>query len=337
MIQVVLYYIVFLVLIGIMIVTKRRRWIYLIVFLWIGLIRIPVNELQITMLDVSQGDSIYIKTPKNTHILIDGGSSDVKKIGQYRIEPFLKAQGVYQLDYAVLTHMDDDHINGIVELLEKMENCEGREGAGQGISGTLLLRARYDGTIIVRNLILPETSQVDETYQKIELLAQQKGVPIIYFGTGDCIEEGTVRITCLHPNYEYVTDSKNDTSIVLELRYEKFTALFLGDLESKGEQELIKNKHLLAKSYQLIKVGHHGSKYSTSEEFLAQIRARYALISSGYNNRYGHPHKEVLERLEAYGVKYYTTIGEGAITIRTDGEKMWWSYSKKEWQMSAIP
>ena len=86
----------------------------------------------------------------------------------------------------------------------------------------------------------------------------------------------------------------------------------------------MKSEDLLASSYQLIKIGHHGSKYSTSEEFLSRVRARYALISSGYNNRYGHPHTEVLERLEAYGVEYYTTIQEGAITVRTDGEKMWW-------------
>ena len=348
--QIVLYYVVVIGIIQLAIKTRHKKMIYIIAFLWVLLIRLPSTNLTMTMLDISQGDSIYIKTPKGVSILIDGGSSDVKAIGQYRIEPFLKAQGVRIIDYVVLTHMDADHINGVMELMEGMPDAAGIGGRKreQTRLSSLNSLAFYDGQVGIQNLILSDTSFIDETYKKIEELAERKGITLHYFGRGDTIAEGELTLTCLHPYAEYNTDSKNDTSIVLELTYRNFDALLLGDLESGGESELIKlaKEELLAgdnqnsnqtsdeemtkgqltvnkRRYDIIKIAHHGSKYSTSDEFLEYYGARIAWISSGYGNRYGHPHKELLDRLKENHIPYRWTVNEGAITIRTDGERMW--------------
>lgn len=348
--QIVIYYVVVIGIIQLAIKTKHKKMIYIIAFLWVLLIRVPSTNLTMTMLDISQGDSIYIKTPKGVSILIDGGSSDVKAIGQYRIEPFLKAQGVRIIDYAVLTHMDADHINGVMELMEGMPDAAGIGGRkrGQTRLSSLNSLAFYDGQVGIQNLILSDTSFIDETYKKIEELAGRKGITLHYFGRGDTITEGELTLTCLHPYAEYNTDSKNDTSIVLELTYRNFDALLLGDLESGGENELINlaKEELLAgdnqnsnqtseedttksqltvgkRRYDIIKIAHHGSKYSTSDEFLEYYGARIAWISSGYGNRYGHPHKELLDRLKENQITYRWTVKDGAITIRTDGERMW--------------
>lgn len=348
--QIVIYYVVVIGIIQLAIKTKHKKMIYIIAFLWVLLIRLPSTNLTMTMLDISQGDSIYIKTPKGVSILIDGGSSDVKAIGQYRIEPFLKAQGVRIIDYAVLTHMDADHINGVMELMEGMPDAAGIGGRmrGQTRLSSLNSLAFYDGQVGIQNLILSDTSFIDETYKKIEELAGRKGITLHYFGRGDTITEGELTLTCLHPYAEYNTDSKNDTSIVLELTYRNFDALLLGDLESGGENELINlaKEELLAgdnqnsnqtseedttksqltvgkRRYDIIKIAHHGSKYSTSDEFLEYYGARIAWISSGYGNRYGHPHKELLDRLKENQITYRWTVKDGAITIRTDGERMW--------------
>lgn len=348
-VQIVLYYVVVIAIIQITVITKRKKMIYIVACLWILLFRIPSMNLTMTMLDISQGDSIYIKTPKGTSILVDGGSSDVKAIGKYRIEPFLKAQGVGIIDYVVLTHMDADHINGVMEIMEGMPDIGGKEDTKRGQTGVSSLKALafYDGQVGIQNLILSETSLIDETYTQIEELAKRKGIMLHYFGKGDTIKEGELTITCLHPYIEYKTDSTNDTSIVLDLNYGSFDALLLGDLESGGESELIKlakeeltfgdnissnqtpeketNDQLAVgqKRYDIIKIAHHGSKYSTSDEFLRYYGARIAWISSGFGNRYGHPHKELLDRLKENQIPYKWTGNEGAITIKTDGMRMW--------------
>ena len=348
-VQIVLYYVVVIAIIQITVITKRKKIIYIVACLWILLFRIPSMNLTMTMLDISQGDSIYIKTPKGTSILVDGGSSDVKAIGKYRIEPFLKAQGVGIIDYVVLTHMDADHINGVMEIMEGMPDIGGKEDTKRGQTGVSSLKALafYDGQVGIQNLILSETSLIDETYTQIGELAKRKGIMLHYFGKGDTIKEGELTITCLHPYIEYKTDSTNDTSIVLDFNYGSFDALLLGDLESGGESELIKlakeeltsgdnissnqtpeketNDQLAVgqKRYDIIKIAHHGSKYSTSDEFLRYYGARIAWISSGFGNRYGHPHKELLDRLKENQIPYKWTGNEGAITIKTDGMRMW--------------
>lgn len=300
MIQMVVYYAALFAVVGLIKKYKEEKRIFLILLLLLTIFIRPIqSELEITFLDVGQGDGIFIKTPENTTYFLDGGSSDVSLVGKYRMISFLKAQGVKRLNYAMITHTDKDHISGIIELMEASAEKNG---------------------ILIDNLILPRISSVDNTYESLVQLAEKKGITILYIEKGDVIQDGAVRFTCLHPYYDFAVTSKNAYSTVLSMEYGQFKALFTGDLEKEGEEAVLHSEELL--DYDLLKVAHHGSKYSTDAEFLSKTRPEIAIISAGNENRYGHPHKEVLERLKDRGIKIYTTMQSGAVTVRTDGKKI---------------
>ncbi len=264
---------------------------------------IPANNwntknLEITFLDVGQGDSIFIKNGKGMTVLIDGGSTDEKSVGKYRIIPFLKSKGVGTLDYIVVTHADSDHMNGIVELLEK----------------------RKESGIKINHLVLPKTTLIEENYEKLVNLAEENKISILYIKAGDKFKEGSFEMTCLHPTMDFSPDNTNSYSVVLQLEYGKFKALFTGDLEKNGEDLLLESGKL--EDIFLLKVAHHGSKYSTKEEFLNIVNPELAIISSGKDNSYGHPHKELLERLENVGSKIMSTTEYGGITVKIEEGKV---------------
>lgn len=265
------------------------------------------DNLRITLLDVGQGDAIYMESRMGTSFLVDGGSTNVSKVGTYRIVPFLKVLGKDKLDYIILTHTDQDHINGVVELLRQ-------------------------NLFPVGCLILPVIMDKDEAYLTLEALAQEKGIGLQYMKAGDFIKEGLLQITCLHPSFEDAGLTSNAGSMVLSVTYGEFDMLLTGDLEKEGEKRLL--TRLLNKEYfkelgispvidiDVLKVAHHGSKYSTTEDFLKLVRPEYALISCSKTNRYGHPHQELLNRLELVDSQVEITYETGAITIWTDGERM---------------
>lgn len=261
--------------------------------------------LQVTMVDVGQGDCIYLSEDNNIHLLIDGGSSDQKDVAKYQILPFLKYEGVSYLDAVIITHPDDDHINGIYDLLEEMDN-----------TGRLTIGALY----------LPDVGERGrkETYHELERLAGQAGVPVRYLGYGDRLQCGKVMLTCLHPEKGWDTEETNAYSTVMHLSYGDFTALFTGDLEDAGErrvEEIIRQEEAL-QDITLLKVAHHGSKNSTSTRFLQETAPKIALISSGRDNRYGHPHVELLERLAKQECVVYRTQRSGAVTVRVRGKRV---------------
>ena len=258
------------------------------------------NGLEITMIDVGQGDGIYIRNATGTSYLIDGGSSDVKNVGKYRIEPFLLSKGIDNIDYAIITHGDSDHINGLMELIKM-------------------------GDIKVRNIILPEIKEKDEGYLMVENLAKDSHIPISYISTMDYIKEGKLMLNCLHPSKNYEYTDPNSYSTVLSLSFGELDMLLTGDLDDRGEEELIslfeQNPSIL-KEYEILKVAHHGSKNSTFKPFLQLIKPDISLISCGKDNRYGHPHMELLERLDEAGSEMFITFESGAITIKTDGKRI---------------
>lgn len=255
------------------------------------------RKLKITILDVGQGDCILMETPEKQHILIDGGSSSRSRIGEYIITPAVKYYGSDCLDYVFISHVDQDHVNGIEELMELMN----------------------EGGIQIRRLVVPELALYDEQFQELILKAQEAGIQVCYFACGKQLNTGTVEITCLHPNEIGV--SENNTSMVLSVTYESFDMLFTGDLETAGEKQmLMEYGESMPAYYDVLKVGHHGSSGSTSEEFLNRISPVCSVISCGKNNSYGHPHEETLERLEEEGVKVLRTDEVGAIMIQVDGE-----------------
>lgn len=261
------------------------------------------GELQITMLDVGQGDGIYIKTPAGSHYLIDGGSSDVSKVGTYRIEPYLESQGVGELDYVFLSHGDGDHTSGIEEML---------------VNQKLGVR--------IHTIVLPDENVIDEALYALAELASENGTNVAIMEEGDIITDdksfsgNQMRLTCIAPSDTYEGEIGNASSMVLDLQYGEFDMLFTGDLEKEGEEMVVESGNL--RDYDVLKVGHHGSKNATTEAFLEQVKPEIALVSAGKDNSYGHPASETLERLEEIGCEVYSTQEYGAITIRTDGENM---------------
>lgn len=293
-------------------ISLSRKYLIFLIILLIFLLYNPREGLYITVLDVGQGDGIFLESPSGRTYLIDGGSTSSSKVGQYIIQPYLKSQGISNIDYMIATHMDEDHINGLLELIEMIPD----EGSKP-----------LETYITVQNLILPKLREPDDTYLKFVSRAEGKGISIIYMSAGMSLQDGDVMITCLHPAYAVQSTDKNEYSLVLFLDYKNFQMLFTGDVEGAGEEQLLdviqdeSNIDGLS-SIEVLKVAHHGSKNSTPEELLAILEPKISIISCGLNNSYGHPHEELLERLEAVESQIYKTAECGAITIWTDGEKM---------------
>lgn len=255
----------------------------------------PAHNLQITFLDVGQGDGICMELPDGRVYLMDGGSSDVSKVGNYRLVPFLKAKGIRKIDAVFLSHGDADHINGIAELLEEKQ-------------------------MSIDCICLPAGAEQEE-FVEIRDLARARNISVRTIQAGDFWENNGAKFWCLNP--ADVTASGNAASIVLYMEYQDFSMLLTGDLEGEGEKSvaaLLRSNAITGIS--VLKVAHHGSKNSTKEEFLRQCSPAVAVISCGEHNTYGHPHKETLERLNDMGTAVYRTDCSGAVQITVSGSRM---------------
>ena len=311
-------------------------------------------ELQVTFLDVGQGDCIFLQTENGDSYLTDGGSSSVSKVGKYRMIPFLKYQGASQIKAVFVSHADSDHCNGIAELLEQAE-LEG---------------------IRVENLVLTDLADEcrSEGYEELVELAGQNGITVQFLHEGQQLQDGELLFQCLHPSKGYRAEDLNETSMVLLVTYREFSMLLTGDVQGAGEEHLtqelqdwrepgvtqmqdvirisgeeesmeeesieeqsIENERIEEQIEEkrsqnkmganhaeteltVLKVAHHGSKNSTSEEFLKAANPKLAIISCGEGNHYGHPHEETLERLEKADVPWFCTKDYGAITVTVDGK-----------------
>ena len=315
--------------------------VWLFVFaLSLLLLPLPHRGLDVTFLDVGQGDGICIRAD-STVILVDGGSSDEKNLGKNRLVPFIKSSGIRKIDSVIVSHGDSDHISGLLWLFQEEED------------------------IAIRQLILPKAGQADEVYQTLIDEADRRGCRVIWMERGDRIESGKLRIHCLYPQgedenaekslEEIVEDSKsqrdrNEQSLVLRVEYGKFAMLLTGDMSEAGEHALLECKNSGSEQNRvgsaedmsgisgengiegifLLKSAHHGSRFSNSEEWLDAVNPQITVISYGKDNRYGHPHEETMERLNAREIKVLGTGQDGSIFFHTDGEKVsWkcWSYS----------
>ncbi|SFR86176.1 competence protein ComEC [Anaeromicropila populeti] len=281
---------------------RRQYGICFLLLLGIIFVKIPKEDLSVTFLDVGQGDCICIENREGEAILVDGGSTSVQKVGAYRMLPFLKWNGISRIAYCMVSHMDTDHIGGVREILEEsIENP--------------------NGTVRIENLVMPDTNLRDEVFYELVNLAEQAGTKVIYMGRGSTLSIGNLKLECLHPYFSFPAQSSNAYSMVLSLRYNGFSLLLTGDLEEQGEQVLLDSGIL--SSYDVLKIAHHGSKFSTSEAFLKQIHPSCAVISCGEKNSYGHPHKELLNRLEQERIKTYLTMQSGAVAIGIKKQKVY--------------
>ena len=261
----------------------------------------PVNthpDLEITFLDVGQGDGIFIREKGGVTCLIDGGSSDVAKVGQYRIEPFLKSRGVSEIDYVFVTHGDEDHICGIEEMIQ---------------------RQTYG--VRIGSVVFPDVSVWDEKLESLYQLASSNGIRTVQMKEGESVNGKELHMKCLAPGKGL---QGNEASLVIGLSYHDLDVLFTGDVEGNGEEMLV-DKLCMGKGdtqFEILKAAHHGSKYSTSEEFLEIVRPKLCVISAGRKNRYGHPHEETMKRLEQAGAACVRTDECGAVTVRVRGEEV---------------
>ena len=308
---------------------------------------------RVTFLDVGQGDGIVVETGQGAY-LFDCGSTSRKNIGEYVLKPYLKSRGISSLRGVFVSHPDEDHMNGVLELMENGE----------------------EWGITAEQLFLPaiRESERRETFEQLLAAAEDAGIPVSYIKCGDEIRDSQLRLLCLHPEenttladanaysecfyvevfakkmkQEAIDDRKeNDASggSAIEGSGEngnfagngsfagngerkdfrmndgKINILLTGDVEGEGErqltQELQEQRGQREFRVDILKVAHHGSGYSTGTEFLATASPAIAIISCGRNNSYGHPHAETLQRLEDARVPWYGTMDYGALTVTVD-------------------
>lgn len=256
--------------------------------------------LTVTFLDVGQGDGILVEKGE-TAILIDGGSTDEKKLGEQVLEPCLKSKGISEIDYAIVSHGDEDHISGLRYLLE--EDC--------GIQ--------------VKNLALSVSGRGTDTQNELKSLMEKhsgkdKG-NIWEMKAKDRIRASGLVFTCLYPEQTDQAGDTNQQSLVLLMSLGSLDVLFTGDTEEICEDQMTKRPFAreLLKKADVLKTAHHGSDSSTGEAFLgAAENLKCAVISCGENNRYGHPSKEVVRRLEEKEIDIFITYQEGAVVLKGD-------------------
>ena len=272
---------------------KKLRFLFigmiLLIFCWT---KHPLEN-EITMVDIGQGDSIFLRDWKGRTILIDVGGRVTFKSGdkwQERSQsanadktliPYLKSRGVGKLDALVLTHTDQDHMGDMVEVARQ---------------------------IPVKKVYVSPGSLTSSKFQE---KLKQLHSPVKVVQRGDQLPIFDHHLEVLSP--DEVGDGKNNDSIVLYGQFYQKRFLFTGDLEEAGEKKLLKNDPQL--QVDVLKVGHHGSKGSSSDVFLDQLHPQLALISVGKKNRYQHPHKELLDRLEERSISYLRTDERGAIRL----------------------
>lgn len=246
--------------------------------------------LHVYFLDIGQGDAIFVQAPNGNQVLIDGGPDNtiIQRLGQ--VMPFYD----HSIDMIVLTHPHADHVDGLIEVLK-----------------------RYKVGQIAENFYNYHTAEYEE-WNKAKLAAK---VAEVRFNQTVDLGGGVV----LETIYPFANDgvanikNPNNASVVLKLEYGKESVLLTGDIEAPVEQDILAQKENISADF--LKVGHHGSKTSTTESFLQAVNPLVAFISVGAKNRYGHPHRAVLDRLERFGVKYYRTDINRSSDLILDGKK----------------
>jgi competence protein ComEC len=250
-----------------------------------GATNAAAKNMYVHFIDVGQGDSIYIKAPNGEDILIDGGNKDGSDVVAY-----LKKQKVKDIEFMIATHPDADHIGGLDEVLKAFP---------------------------VKNVYAPKVSHTSQAYKDFLTAVKNKKLTIKTAKADATLPVKGITAKFVGPVKTYSNSDLNDWSAVLKITYGKKSFLFTGDAETKAEADMVKAKKDLRAD--VLKVGHHGAKTSTSTTFLKSVKPTYAVISVGKNNSYGHPTSEVLNRLKSYKVNIFRTDKQGTIIATTNG------------------
>ncbi len=266
--------------------------------------------LEVTTLDVGQGDAAIVRFPDNRTMLIDGGIQrsyyDKQKrkrveydVGERIIEPYLDFHGIRELDMVVLTHPDLDHGGGLAYILHNFK--------------------------VEQVLGISDMPLDSETHHRLHAIVKARKIPYSFPYAGEIEFTSTATLNLLHPidasSTNLMDTDKNDDSLVMKITYGEVDILFTGDIGKNAESRLIASGQDLRS--EILKVPHHGSRTSSSAPFLDAVQPRYAIFSLGQGNRYQFPHADVVNRYRARECPMLRTDESGAITLRTDGTRCW--------------
>lgn len=252
--------------------------------------------LKVAFLDVGQGDAILIGSPSGTQVLIDGGR------GSQVLSQLSQELGFFDetIDMVVATHPDADHIGGLIDVLE---------------------------AYTVDHILMTENAPDTPVYAAFMRAVEREGATVRYARAGQVYDlgegaAGSVSLRILFPDTDPSALKSNDSSIVAQLAYGETEYLLTGDAPSQVEVQLVAEMGTLLES-EVLKLGHHGSKTSTSDTFVTAAAPFFGIISAGKDNSYGHPHPSVIETLERHGVRALSTADEGTIVSYSNGIEVW--------------
>jgi len=250
---------------------------------------LAAESLRIDFIDVGQADSILIQLPNKEKMLIDGGNNEDGDL----IVKYLTKLKINKLDYLVATHPHEDHIGGLDNIINNFK---------------------------VNKVYMPKISHTSQTFRDLLIAIKEKGLKISIAKAGvSLIDKGDVQVRIIGPVKEDYKELNNYSAIV-KINFNDTSFLFTGDAEAEVEEELVTSKIDLAAD--LLKIGHHGSSSSTTLAFLEKVNPQYGVISVGKDNKYGHPTKFTLEKLNRTGVEVYRTDQLGTIIAISDGQKI---------------
>lgn len=261
-------------------------------FLWREVLKFSDKNLEVYFFDVGQGDGVYLRTPENEDILIDGGpdATILTKLG--KVMPFFDRK----IELIILSHPQADHLSGLVDVIERYE------------VGKIIWSKVTCSTMICRDF----KEKIDE-----------KKIPQEKVKANETANFGSLKIEFLHPFFDMESKKLkdlNDSTIVARISYQNNSLLFTGDAGSNIEEKLLNQRFV--KKTNVLKVGHHGSKNSSSLDFLKAVDPDYAIISVGAKNSYGHPAAQTLQSLENLKIDIFRTDQDGDIRCEGDGEKV---------------
>lgn len=275
---------------------KYFKKIFIIILMLFLFHFIPKN-LEINFVDVGQGDCTFIVTPRNKTILIDGGgeASDEFDVGKNTLLPYILDKGYTKIDYIFISHFDQDHVGGILTILQEIK---------------------------VEKVIISKQEENSENYRKFLEIVKENGVSVAIVKMGDSVNiEKGIYFEILWPTSEQIQENKlNNNSLVMKMYYHNFSVLFTGDIEEKAERKILEiyNGEKDKLFSDVLKVAHHGSKTSTIEEFLNIVNSKMALIGVGKNNMFNHPSEETIKKLKKCRTSIYRTDEMGEITIHVN-------------------
>ena len=268
---------------------KIKKFFSLLLVMLLSLSGVPamaetttLANMTVSYIDVGQGDSELI-TVDGKRILIDAGANDDKCYN------YLKAQGITTLDYVIVTHPHEDHVGDMAKIINSFN---------------------------VGTFYSPQVTTTTKTYENMINALKAKSLKITVPKVNDTLTIGNATLTFLAPN-SATYDDLNNYSIVCRLKYGNNSFLFMGDAQNISEGEILQKQ--LDIQADVLKVGHHGSYSATTQAFLDKINPKYAIISCGKNNDYGHPHQVTLDKLNAKGIKVYRTDLNGTIVATSNG------------------